>query len=151
MDMATREVRTECSNPFTTVITVLLQFYKLFARIFSSVNHTDELSSSFDNSWKRFSAAWKTARAKASEKSIHDLRVNTRRLIAALDLARALSKRDEIAELQRHFRKVLKRMGPLRDLQVQLENIAHLRQIGVIADYRKTLERRERRKIDNAS
>jgi len=105
------------------------------------------LLSSFDTSWKIFSEAWKKARAKASEKSIHDLRVSTRRLIASLELTRALSRNAGIAKLQRRFKKVLKNMGPLRDLQVQLENVSQLRQGDVVADFKRTLERRERRKV----
>ena len=109
------------------------------------MKRSDELLSSFDTSWKEFSQAWKKAKAKASEKSVHDLRVNTRRLIANLELTRALSQRDDIAKLQRHFKKVLKGIGPLRDLQVQLETVAHLRQDGLVAEFKRVLERRESR------
>jgi CHAD domain-containing protein len=107
-----------------------------------------ELLSSFDRSWDDFSGAWKKARAKASEKSIHDLRVSTRRLIATLELVRALAKRSEIDEMHRNFKKVLKRMGPLRDIQVQLEGVSRLSASGLIGDFKKMLERRERREID---
>src|SRR5262245_29036068 len=89
----------------------------------TAMQSSDELLSSFDTSWKAFSASWKDARAKASEKSVHDLRVSTRRLIATLELTQALSKNKEIVELRRRFKKVLKHMGPLRDLQVQLQNV----------------------------
>ena len=106
-----------------------------------------DLLSSFDRSWKEFSEAWKGARSKASEKSIHDLRVKTRRLIAVLDLAQALSGRNGIDKLRRRFKKVLKSMGPLRDLQVQLENVSQISQGRLIADFKDGLERRERREI----
>jgi CHAD domain-containing protein len=105
------------------------------------------LLSSFDRSWKDFSDAWKKARSKASEKSIHDLRVKTRRFIAVLDLAQALSQRDGIASLQRRFKKVLKKMGPLRDVQVQLENVSQIPQAPVITAFKNRLERRERQAI----
>jgi CHAD domain-containing protein len=109
---------------------------------------TTDLLSSFDDSWKSFSDAWKKARSRSSEKSIHALRVSTRRMIATLELARALSRQHEIADLQRKFKKVLKCMGPLRDTQVLLENLASLRQGALISDFKKVLERRERRRID---
>ena len=48
------------------------------------------------------------------------VRVNTRRLIAILELAKAVSGKADIGKLQRRFKKVLKRMGPLRDMQVVL-------------------------------
>src|SRR5262249_15934167 len=98
-------------------------------------------------SWADFSEAWKKARTKSSEKSIHDLRVSTRRLIATLELTRSVSKHEEIPTLQRRFKKVLKSMGPLRDVQVQLENVSLLRQVNTIADFQRSLERRERRQI----
>src|SRR5215475_9878820 len=109
------------------------------------MRHSDELLVSFDKSWKDFSGAWKKARAKRSEKSIHDLRVSVRRLIATLEMSRALSKDRRIPKLQRRFKKVLKRLGPLRDLQVQLLNVSDMTQAGLIRDFRRTLERRERR------
>ena len=105
------------------------------------------LLSSFDRSWKDFSDAWKRARSKTSEKSIHALRVKTRRFIAVLDLAQALSHRDGIASLQRRFKKVLKKMGPLRDVQVQLENVSQMQQAPVITAFKNRLERRERQAI----
>jgi len=108
----------------------------------------DSLLSSLDQSWKNFSGAWKSARTKSSEKAIHDLRVNTRRLIAILDLAKAVSGDAEIAKLQRRFKKVLKRMGPLRDTQVLLVNLSRIQQRGLVGDFKKTLEQKERREID---
>ena len=113
----------------------------------SFMKRTEELVSSFNRSWKRFSDTWKKTRANASEKSVHDLRVNTRRLIATLELARVLSNRRDIARVQRHFKKVLKSMGPLRDVQVQLENISGIRQGGVIGDFMRRLKRRESEEI----
>ena len=106
-----------------------------------------DLLSSFDRSWKEFSEAWKGARSKASEKSIHDLRVKTRRLIAVLELAQALSSENGIDKLRRRFKKVLKSMGPLRDLQVQLGNVTQIPQGRAIADFKDGLQRRERREI----
>src|SRR2546428_3838287 len=107
------------------------------------MKRTDELVSSFNRSWKRFSGIWKEARADASEKSVHDLRVNTRRIIATLELARVLSNRGDIAKVQRRFKKVLKSMGPLRDVQVQLDTVSRLRQGGAIGAFIRRLKRRE--------
>src|SRR5438046_8826089 len=106
------------------------------------MKRTDELVSSFNRSWKRFSGTWKKARTDASEKSVHDLRVNTRRIIATLELARVLSNRGDIVKVQRCFTKVLKSMGPLRDVQVQLDTVSRLRQRGVIGAFMRRLKRR---------
>src|SRR5438105_1876788 len=107
----------------------------------------DQFLSSLDRSWKEFSGAWKKARMDASEKSVHHLRVSTRRLIATLELTRPLARRAEIPELRRGLKKVLKRIGPLRDVQVQLKTLSKLRQAGVIGEFRQTLERRGRREV----
>src|ERR1700730_87928 len=104
---------------------------------------SNEPLSSFVKPWKQFSGAWTSARSKGSEKSIHDLRVTTRRVIARLELARVVSHHEKIARVQKQLKKVLKRMGPLRDVQVELENLARLRVNGVAADFKRTLERRE--------
>jgi CHAD domain-containing protein len=112
------------------------------------MSHSGELLSSFGVSWKNFSEAWKKARGKASEKSVHHLRVSARRLIAILELTHSLSKKGVIPKSQKRFKKVLKRMGPLRDVQVQLQGISHLKQSGLIVDFKRTLERRERREIE---
>lgn len=111
------------------------------------MKRTEEFLSSLDRSWNAFSQAWKKARVKASEKSVHDLRVNTRRLIAALELPRVLSKRERVAKLQRRFKKVLKRMGRLRDVQVQLESLSQIRNISVIDGFKRGLKRLERQEI----
>ena len=111
------------------------------------MKRTEELLSSLDRSWNAFSQAWKKARVKASEKSVHDLRVNTRRLIAALELPRVLSKSERVAKLQRRFKKVLKRVGRLRDVQVQLESLSQIRNISVIDGFKRGLKRLERQEI----
>jgi CHAD domain-containing protein len=108
----------------------------------------DGLLSSLDQSWKNFSGAWKSARTKSSEKAVHDLRVSTRRLIAMLELAKAVSGDTEIPKLQRRFKKVLKRMGPLRDTQVLLVNLSRVQKSGLVNKFKKTLEQRERHEID---
>src|SRR5262245_56252945 len=108
----------------------------------------DSLLSSLDQSWKNFSGAWKSARTKSSEKAIHDLRVNTRRLIAILKLAKAVSRDAEIGKLQQRFKKVRKRMKPLHDTQVLLMNLSQIQQTRLVEDFKKRLERRKRREID---
>lgn len=108
----------------------------------------DELLSSIDKSWTEFSRAWRRVRGKGSERSVHDLRVNARRLIAAVELARVLGRREYIVKLQPRFKKVLKDMGALRDLQVQLETLTQIEHAGVLAGFKRRLERRERQAIE---
>jgi CHAD domain-containing protein len=115
------------------------------------MKRADTIVVSFDKVWNEFSEAWKEARAKKSERSIHDLRVSTRRMISALELVRVLSRSPEIAKLQGRFKKLLKATGALRDLQVQLEKVSELPQNELVLDFKRTLKRRERRAIDGAS
>jgi CHAD domain-containing protein len=112
------------------------------------LKRTDSLLPTLNKSWKEFSSVWKKASGKASEKSIHDLRVNARRLIATLDLVQALSNSDDIRKLRQRLKKVLKSMSSLRDVQVQLENASQFPQLGLIAAFNRSLERRERREIE---
>src|SRR5579862_1621836 len=92
---------------------------------------------SLDQPWNEFSRAWKKTRHKASEKSVHDLRVNARRLIENLELAGALSRQKDAGKLKRRFKKFLKGMGALRDTQVQLESVSRLPRSQAIADFTK--------------
>lgn len=115
-----------------------------------SMRAAGEVLSVCDESWRQFSRTWKKARGESSEKSIHQLRVSTRRLIASLELTRAtIYKSEDIARLQRQLKKVLKRMGPLRDIQVQLEHIAAFRETEPIRDFKRSLVRREKSEIDD--
>jgi CHAD domain-containing protein len=107
-----------------------------------------ELLFSLDRTWNNFSTAWKKARSKSSEKSVHDLRVTTRRLLATLELANGLARHPGVPKLQRRLKKILKRMGPLRDVQVQLQTLQQVGQGDLIADFKQTLKRREKREID---
>jgi CHAD domain-containing protein len=107
-----------------------------------------ELLFSLDKTWNNFSNAWKKARAKSSEKSVHDLRVTTRRLLATLELANGLARDPEVPKLRRRLKKILKGMGPLRDVQVQLQNLQQVGQADLIADFKKNLKRREKKAID---
>ena len=108
----------------------------------------EKLGSSLDKLWREFSDAWRKAKDEGSTKSIHDLRVRTRRLISTLEISRVISRRSEIVQLQRRFKKVLKRTGDLRDLQVQLENTSEMRKTDLLEDFRRNLKRRERRAIE---
>ncbi len=61
-----------------------------------------------------------------SEPAVHDLRVATRRLIAAIDLLLIVSSSVEVAGTREQLKRLLKSMGPLRDTQVQLLHLEKL-------------------------
>jgi len=108
---------------------------------------SNEVLSLFDEARKEFSHSWKDAHSKPSEKSVHYLRVNSRRLIATLELMQRLYRDQEIESLRGRVKKVLKRLGPLRDIQVQLETIVPFQQRKLIGDFKANLQRREQREI----
>jgi CHAD domain-containing protein len=57
---------------------------------------------------------------KFSEKSVHDLRIETRRVLALVDLLRALQVRDSLKKMRKVFKQRLDTFDQLRDTQVQL-------------------------------
>jgi CHAD domain-containing protein len=61
-----------------------------------------------------------------TEDAVHDARVATRRLKAALDIAGPLVGHHEQKVLQRVLRKLRKRLGPMRDADVMLGHLAEL-------------------------
>jgi CHAD domain-containing protein len=108
---------------------------------------TCDLLSSFDQSWTAFSTAWKKARRNPSERSIHALRVSSRRLLASIELLRAMSGAKEISNLRRDVKGVLKTLGPLRDVQVEIQHASQLEPTASLARFQRTLERRESRRL----
>lgn len=104
----------------------------------------DSLQHSFDVLLKQLSAATKKVRHKASEKPVHHLRVTARRLRAVLDLVPALSDDKKVNTVRRRLKKLLKWTGTLRDIQVQLDIVATMRQ-SELQKFCRVLEKREQR------
>jgi CHAD domain-containing protein len=76
--------------------------------------------------WRVFLQQIRRCRRRCSEPAVHDLRVATRRLIAALDLLQTIALSGSVEKTHRQFRRVLKTMGPLRDTQVQLLRVKEM-------------------------
>jgi len=70
--------------------------------------------------WKKVSSKWKNVLQTSSAESVHDLRVGLRRIITLLEFIGALDPPSQagISRLRRQFKKILKLLGPLRDIQV---------------------------------
>jgi len=118
--------------------------------IFGLVRQRGGLVSSFEQSSKEFSKAWTKARSAASSDSIHSLRVRTRRILARLELSQALTTDPQIEKLHRRFKKVLKRLGPLRDLQVQLDSVSQVWRFEEIWDFKREIKEREQTEASRA-
>jgi CHAD domain-containing protein len=85
---------------------------------------------------------------KFSEASVHDLRIETRRLLALLDLLRALHFEDSLRKTRKVFKRRLDAFDELRDTQVQLLLLKPLRRdFPEARDFDLVLRRREKRLI----
>ena len=80
----------------------------------------DLLLAALQTRWRVFLRQLGRCRLRCSEPAVHDLRVSTRRLIAALDLLAAVSPLSHAAKARQQLKRLLKSMGPLRDAQVQI-------------------------------
>jgi CHAD domain-containing protein len=78
------------------------------------------LAQSLDDRWAKYTRELKRCRRRCTEKSVHDLRVATRRLICSLDLIMTVRSNDRLVKIRRELKKRLKSFGPLRDIQIQV-------------------------------
>jgi CHAD domain-containing protein len=91
-------------------------------------------------------------RKRLSEDAVHDLRVETRRLLAALETLDGLVPRRLMREAARAVRKRTRGLGTLRDTQVQLASVDDLiEQWPSLSGLRRHLERRARRRVTKAA
>ncbi len=74
--------------------------------------------------WRVFLSQLGQCRKRCSEPAVHDLRVATRRCIAALDLLATVS--FQVGKTRQQLKRLLKSMGPLRDTQVQISLLQKL-------------------------
>ena len=99
-----------------------------------------------DHRWEKYRADLKTCRAEFTETAVHDLRVATRRLLAALELIRALDPHPRIKKLCRSLKSQLDGFDTLRDVQVMLVDIS--KTIGSLPElqlFQQHLQKREKR------
>lgn len=83
-----------------------------------------------------------------SESSVHDLRIETRRMLALLDLLRALHFKDSLRKTRKIFKRRLDAFDELRDTQVQLLLLKPLRRsFPEVRDFDLVLRRREKRLV----
>jgi CHAD domain-containing protein len=71
------------------------------------------------SAFKAFRRRWRKCRSKPSEKAVHELRVECRRLLAELELLSALGLVTPVEGIRLATRKLLSALAKLRDAQVQ--------------------------------
>ncbi len=104
-------------------------------------------TTALDTYWKKFLSAWTDVRGGCAEDSVHDLRVSVRRLTALLDLILVLQRSSPILRLQKRLRKLLKRLGPLRDLQVELTAVRGIESTPEMIFFNAYLRKKEQQQI----
>lgn len=102
------------------------------------------LVAALDSRWEKFLAELRRNRRRCTEPSIHDLRVATRRMIAALDVLEAVLPGGAPQDVRRKLKRLLKGFNELRDLHIQLLHFQTLRQtFPVVQPFLSALRTRE--------
>ena len=105
-----------------------------------------------DDRWQKYRKQLKRCQKKSSEKSVHDLRVATRRLISLMDIVVTVAPDDRLRKLRRTLKKRFDALSLLRDTQVQLlsveEMLSRFPQLETFRTVLKVREQRQRKQID---
>ena len=100
--------------------------------------------------WNQFTGEWKKSLGAPEENNVHGLRVAGRRQIASLRLIEAGCRIGPRRSARRRIKRIIKRLGPLRDLQVHLEILADATRPSDLAAFRKYLnveQQKERKRL----
>lgn len=95
--------------------------------------------------WDDLRKTWKNVNRKADETSVHDMRVASRRLGAALLLLESAAHTDLLSEAPRRVKRLMKKLGPLRDAQVQISIVGTWKRRGNFEKFKSLLRRREQK------
>jgi CHAD domain-containing protein len=104
------------------------------------------LLDSLNTRWDTYQAGLMNCRDGFSEAAVHDFRVATRRLLALLDLLRALNDGIKTKTMRRILKGQLDNLDELRDTQVLLANIAAIVESNpLLRPFEEHLQRREKK------
>lgn len=108
--------------------------------------NTSLLIETLENRWKTYRSELKRCQKEASEEAIHDLRVATRRLLALVDMLRAISPHPRLQKLRHTFKNQLDSLDDLRDTQVMLIEVSKtIEDVPELMLFQKYLAKRETR------
>lgn len=112
----------------------------------SSIGLLDFLRRSLKKQWRDYRNDFARCRRKFSEKSVHQFRIESRRLLSTLSVLRAIVPRRHLDAAHRALKKRLRLFARLRDTHVQLQAIEELaHEFRQLAPFRKHLAKREQR------
>ncbi len=98
--------------------------------------------------WDDYRAERKRIRSDFAEEYVHDLRVAIRRLIAVIDMGRAVVRQKKLKKSRRLLKLYLDAFDRLRDTQVQLVIVEEMQaELPEIAAYRDHLREREKQQV----
>jgi CHAD domain-containing protein len=104
------------------------------------------LIAALDERWENYRMQVKTCRREFSEEAVHDLRVSTRRLLAVLDIARALDPHPRLQKTRRSLKDQINDLDDLRDVQVMLVEVSEtIETFPELKPFEIHLEEREKR------
>lgn len=107
---------------------------------------SDFVTCSLQQPWKRYRKVLKRCQDKFSPKTIHDFRVETRRLLSSLELLGGFLPARRVEKAQRLLKQHLDLFDDLRDTQVQLDTLARMGRVSAAArQFRASLLKREER------
>jgi CHAD domain-containing protein len=115
------------------------------------VDVVQHLSGALAGQWRRYRKRLKRCQRKFSAGAVHDSRIETRRLLATLELVAVFIPERKLKKLRRALKEQLDEFDPLRDAQVQLGCVEPLRRAFPTAKkFHRWLRRREVRYIREA-
>ena len=101
--------------------------------------------------WDNYLRQLKTCRAEFSETAVHDLRVASRRLLAVLDVARALEPHPRIQKVRGALKGQIDSLDELRDVQVMRARISQtIERLPELKPFQTYLAKREKRLLEQA-
>lgn len=100
--------------------------------------------------WNHLRKKWRGVRHDFDEESVHDLRSAARRFVSVLLLLEAAAGTERPSKVRRRIKRVIKKLGTLRDVQVQISIVEKWKPSGATARFLSSLraaETKERRNV----
>ncbi len=109
------------------------------------------LVAALDRRWNEYRVQFKTCRREFSEEAVHDLRVAARRLLAVLDILRAIDPHPRLQKMRHFLKDQLDNLDELRDVQVMLvETFEAQDQLPQLKPFQEYLQKQEKRLLREA-
>jgi CHAD domain-containing protein len=106
------------------------------------------LAATLDRRWNEYRVQFKTCRREFSEEAVHDLRVAARRLLAVLDILRAIDPHPRLQKMRRFLKEQLDNLDDLRDVQVMLIETSEAQErLPQLKPFQKDLQKQETRML----